>query len=91
MTFEDAVKAWKDLNYTPYIRSIQNTWFINWETRKSVAFKCVDGKAESEIANFKPDESEIKLIRQTENAIEYADTIHQLGNEGLHVHNHFNK
>ena len=87
--FEKLVKLWREKNYTAYVRSVQDVWFINWDDKKSVSFKVVDDKVEYQIANFKPTADEIEDIRFTAEAIESVHKLHKMGNEAQHVKNHF--
>lgn len=90
-TFEDVVKQWRDKGYTAYVRSVQNTWFIHWEDKKSVAFKIDNNICTYEIAGFKPTPQEVLEIKETAATIESVHLQHAMGNEYTHVENHVKK
>jgi len=89
--FNKLIDLWREKNYTAYVRSLQDTWFINWDDKKSVSFKVIDDKVEYQIANFKPTAQEIEDIRFTAEAIESEHHLHKLGTEATHVKNHLAK
>lgn len=89
--FNKLLELWREKNYTAYVRSLQDVWFINWDDKKSVSYKVVNDKVEYQIANFKPTADEIDDIRFTAEAIETQHKIHNMGTEGEHVKNHFTK
>lgn len=87
-SIESVIKLWREQGYTAYVRSLQNTWFINWDDKKSVAFTIEDDKCDYKIAGFKPTVDEVKQIKNTAATFESVHLKNRMGNEHKHYENH---